>query len=326
MSSLEDVEAFVRVAETLSFSRAAERLGVSKSVVSRRVDRLERSLGGTRLLARTTRGASLTEAGREFERRCRAVLADLDEARNAVAGRDGGELAGTLRLAAPRAFGTRHLSPALAAFAAAHPALVLDVAYADRHADLVAEGFDAAVRIGSLPDSSLVARRLSPVRNVVVASPAYLARRGRPRTPADIAQHDCLVITHAPPAEQWRFRDGRRWIGLNPPRVRLRADNGDALKDAAVAGLGLAVLPSFIAADALGRGELEVVLHDHALPERGLYVLRPPGRQPTAKVRALIDHLAAAFGPEPYWDPCWQKAHGAGARTSTRREREPAAA
>lgn len=326
MSEIDDILAFVRVAETLSFSRAAERMQVTKSVVSRRIARLERSLGGVGLLVRTTRGVSLTEAGREFERRCREVLAGLEEAREAVMGQDGAALAGTLRLAAPLAFGTRHLSPALAAFAAQHPGLVLDVAYAERPVDLVAEGFDAAIRIGVLDDSSLIARRLSPVRNVLVASPTYLERMGEPRTPQDLTRHACLVSTHAPIAEQWCFRIGRRWWALNPPQVRFRSDNGDALKDAAVAGLGLTVLPSFIAGEAIGSSALRVVFHDYPLPERGLYVLRPPGRHAPAKVRALIDHLAGIFGPEPYWDPCWHaRQHGERAGGATARELQPAA-
>lgn len=305
MTEIDDILAFVRVAEALSFSRAAERLQVTKSVVSRRIDRLERSLGDTRLLARTSRGVSLTEAGREFERRCRGVLAELEAAREAVMGRDGEGLAGVLRVAAPLAFGTRHLAPALAAFAARHPRLVLEVAYEERLVDVVGEGFDLAVRIGTLPDSGLVGRRLSPVRNALVASPDYLERHGAPAAPGDVARHECLLVTHAPVGGQWRIRVGRRWLSLNPPRVRMRSDNGDALKDAAVAGLGLAILPTFIVGDALGRGELRILLPDHQLAERGLYVLRPPGRQPPAKVRALVSHLVEAFGPEPYWDPSW---------------------
>ncbi|HEV7254403.1 MAG TPA: LysR family transcriptional regulator [Mesorhizobium sp.] len=306
MSELDDIQAFVQVAETLSLSRAAVKLHVTKSVVSRRIARLEQSLGGVSLVSRTTRGASLTEAGREFERRCREVLAGLEDARNAVMGRAGSELAGALRLSAPLAFGTRHLSSVLTAFAARHPALVLDVHYAERAVDLVTEGFDMAVRIGSLRDSSLVGRRLCPVRNVLVASPAYLERQGIPRTPQEIMRHDCLVSTHTPVAEHWRFLDGGRWISLHPSQVRLRADNGDVLKDAAVAGLGLAVMPSFIASEAIGRGELQVVLGRYALPERSLHILRPPGRKPAPAVRALFDHLAENFGPEPTWDPCWR--------------------
>ncbi len=316
MGELDDILAFLRVAETLSFSRAAERLQLTKSVVSRRIARLERSLGGTPLLTRTTRGVALTDAGRVFERGCREALAGLEQARDAVMGREGAPLAGRLRIAAPLAFGTRHLSPVVAAFAARHPGLAVEVSYAERAVDLMGEGYDLAVRIGVLEDSSLIARRLSPVRNVVVASPGYLDRAGIPQAPGDLARHDCLVSTHAAVAEQWRFRIGRRWWSLNPPQVRFRSDNGDALKDAAVAGLGLAVLPTFIAGEAIGAGQLRVVLADFPLTERGLYVVRPPGRHPPAKVRALIDHLAATFGAEPAWDPCWQacRADRAGGR------------
>lgn len=320
MSDLDDIVAFLRVAETGSITRAAERLGVTKSVVSRRVARLESSLG-TRLFARTTRGVGTTEAGAEFEERAARVLTDLAEARDAVAGRDG-EPTGRLRLAAPLSFGLSQLSPVLAAFAVEHPRLVLDVAYGDRVVDLVAEGFDAALRIAAepLPDSRLVARRLSPVRNVAVASPAYLARMGVPEAPGDLARHDCLIVTHAPPGEQWRFRTGPaerpRWLSINPARVRLKADSGDALRDAAVAGLGIAALPTFIAGEAVRVGRLVIVLDAYPMSARALYALRPPGRLP-GKTRALIDFLAARFGPEPTWDPCFRAIEAAG---SLRRE------
>lgn len=306
MTEIDDILAFVRVAETLSFSQAAERLHVTKSVVSRRIARLEHSLGGVSLLARTTRGVSVTEAGGDFERRCREVLAGLEEARNAVMGQDGSGLAGTLRIAAPLAFGTRHLSPVLAAFAARHPSLVLDVSYSERLVDLVGEGLDMAVCIGSLPDSSLVGRRLCPVRSVVVASPAYLDRHGVPHAPRDLARHDCIASAHSPEGAQWRFQEGKKWVSVSPGQVRFRSDNGDAMADAAVAGLGVAVLPSFIAGEAIGDGRLKPILVDFVLPERGLHVLRPPGRMPAPKVRAMFDHLSGAFGPEPSWDPCWR--------------------
>lgn len=306
MTEIDDILAFVRVAETLSFSQAAERLHVAKSVVSRRIARLEQSLGGVSLLARTTRGVSLTEAGGDFERRCREVLAGLEEARNAVMGQDGSELTGALRIAAPLAFGTRHLSAVVAAFAAKHRSLVLDVSYSERMFDLVGEGFDMAVCIGDLPDSSLVGRRLCPVRSVVVASPAYLDRRSVPDAPRDLVRHDCIASTHAPAGAQWRFQEGKRWVSVSPGQVRFRSDNGDAMADAAVAGLGIAVLPSFIAGEAIGDGRLRPILVDFPLAERGLHVLRPPGRVPAPKVRAMFDHLADAFGPEPSWDPCWR--------------------
>ena len=300
---LDDLRAFVAVVEAGGFSRAAARLGLAKSIVSRRVSRLETSLGA-RLLARTTRGVSPTEAGAAFHARGVRILAELDEAREEVAGRQG-SVAGTLRLAAPLSFGVAHLAPALARFAADHPRVALDVAYGDRPVDLVAERFDAAVRIGALPDSSLVARRLAPVRLVAVASPAYLARRGAPGKPEDLADHDCLVYSAAAGGgEAWRFRAGRGSVSVRP-HGRFRADNGEALVAAALEGLGVAALPTFLAGEALRSGALVPLLEAFPMPEFGLHVVRPPGGPAPARLRALIDFLAARFGPEPYWDPCW---------------------
>ena len=311
---LDDLRAFVAVVEAGGFNRAAARLGLAKSIVSRRVSRLETSLGA-RLLARTTRGVSPTEAGAAFHARCVRVLAELDEAREEVAGREGG-VVGTLRLAAPLSFGIAHLAPALARFAADHPRLALDVSYGDRPADLVGERFDAAVRIGALADSSLVARRLSPVRMAAVASPAYLARRGAPKTPEDLAGHDCLVYSaSADGGETWRFRaGGGRHVAVRP-HGRFRADNGEALMAAALEGLGVAVLPTFLASAALRSGALLPLLAAFPMPDLGLHVVRPPGGPAPARLRALIEFLAARFGPEPYWDPCWgaQATDGAGA-------------
>ncbi len=301
---LDDLRAFVAVVEAGGFSRAAARLGLAKSIVSRRVSRLEASLGA-RLLARTTRGVSPTEAGAAFHARGVRVLAELDEAREEVAGREGG-VAGTLRIAAPLSFGTAHLAPALARFAAEHPRVALDVAYGDRLVDLVAERFDAAVRIGTLAASSLVARRIAPVRLAAVASPAYVGRRGAPERPEDLAAHDCLVYSAAPDGgEAWRFRGGRGGLVSVRPHGRFRADNGEALLAAALEGLGVAVLPTFLAGGALGSGALLPLLAAFPMPEHGLHVVRPPGGPAPARLRALTDFLAARFGPEPYWDPCW---------------------
>jgi DNA-binding transcriptional LysR family regulator len=303
---LDDLRAFVAVVDAGGFSRAAARLGLAKSIVSRRVARLEASLGGARLLARTTRGVSPTEAGAAFHARCVRVLAELDEARNEVAGREGG-LVGTLRIAAPLSFGIAHLAPALARFAAAHPRLAMDVAHSDRLVDLVGERFDAAVRIGTLVDSSLVARRLAPLRLVAVASPAYLARRGAPERPEDLAGHDCLVYSAgAEGGGVWRFHvDGGRGVVGVRPHGRFRSDNGEALVAAALEGLGVAVLPTFLAGGALRSGALVPLLASFPMPEQGLHVVRPPGGPAPARLRALIEFLAARFGPEPYWDPCW---------------------
>jgi DNA-binding transcriptional LysR family regulator len=293
-----DVLAFVRVVETGAFSRAAERMGMSKSILSRRVARLEEQLGA-RLLTRSASGAQPTDAGQAYFERASNVLAELEAAQEVVA-EAVTQVAGPLRLSAPLSFGVGHLAPALADFAAANPRVELDVSFDDRPVDLVAGGFDLAVRIGSLKDSSLVARRIAPVRKVLVGSPAYLSSRGTPEHPRELTGHDILLYG----AEQWRFRVANRWEHVRV-RPRLRADNGEMLRAAAEAGLGLCILPSFIAAPAFERGSLVPLLRDYPLEEGALHAVMPPGRAVTARVRALVDFLAARFGPEPQWDPCW---------------------
>jgi DNA-binding transcriptional LysR family regulator len=313
MSDYDDILAFTRVIELESYTKAARRLGISKSMVSRRVARLEGKLG-TRLVVRSTRGLAPTEAGRVFAERAAHALAELDEAQTAVAEGER-EPSGALRIAAPLSFGILHLGPALAEFAQQYSRIAIDVAFSDRFVDLMEDGFDAAVRIGILKDSSLVGRKLSPIRALIAASPDYLARHGRPATPRDLLQHRCLTYSGAGSEEQWRFRVGGRWQAIKPAGL-FRADNGEALRDAAAAGLGITALPSFILSPALESGALEPILTDFAVPERGLYVLRHGGTPPL-RLRLLIDFLAARFGPEPYWDPCWRKvpsgtAHNAG--------------
>lgn len=293
-----DVLAFVRVVETGAFSRAAERMGMSKSILSRRVARLEEQLGA-RLLTRSAQGAQPTDAGQAYYERAGCALAELEAAQEVVA-EAVTQVAGPIRLSAPLSFGIEYLAPALAEFAAEHPRVELDISFDDRNVDLIAGGFDLAVRIGNLPDSALVARRIAPSRRVVVASPAYLGARGRPEHPRDLSGHDVLVY----PNDQWRFRTGAGWETVRVKPV-LRADNGEMLRAAAVAGLGLCILPSFIAAPALQAGTLDAVLKDYPLEEGGLHAVMPPGRAATARVRALVDFLAARFGPEPDWDPCW---------------------
>jgi DNA-binding transcriptional LysR family regulator len=308
MSELDDIRAFVEVVEAGGFGRAARRLGVSKSIVSRRISRLEADLGA-RLLSRTTRGISPTEAGLEFKARSERILSDLDEARDAVAHRSG-EIVGHLRVSVPVSFGLRHVAPVLADLAARHPKLAIEAAYSDRVVDLVAERFDAAIRLGTLKDSTLVARRIAPIHTVLVASPAYLARRGPPATPEDLTKHECLLYTGTPEREQWRFRLGRRWISVRP-EARFRADSGEALLEAAIAGLGITALPTFLASSALESGALEILLQDHAMSEGGLHVVRPPGAHVPGKVRVLIDRLVERFGGEPDWDKCQMSArHG----------------
>jgi DNA-binding transcriptional LysR family regulator len=300
-----DVLAFVRVVETGSFARAAERMGLSKPVLSRRVARLEERLGA-RLLTRTARGAQPTQVGQAYYARAAAILADLEAAQEVVA-EAMTQIAGPVRLSAPLSFGIGYLAPALAEFAALHPAVELDIEFEDRNVDLAGGGYDLAVRIGRLADSSLVARRIAPVRKHALASPSYLAAHGTPLRPADLAGHAALVYGN----EAWRFRVGAKWETVRV-RPRLRSNNGEMLLAACRAGLGICLLPSFIAAPAIADAGVEPILLDFPLEEGALHAVMPPGRAVTARVRALVDFLVERFGPEPSWDPCWTAAEDAG--------------
>ncbi len=299
MDRLDDMTIFTRVVDSRSFTAAAERLGLSKSVVSRRITDLENRLGA-RLLNRTTRRLSLTEVGQAFYERCVRILAEVDEAERSVADLYA-QPRGTLRINAPMSFGMMHIAPAIGEFLGRHPGLEIEMDLNDRFVDLIDEGYDVAVRIGRLRDSSLVARRLAPARRVVVGSPAYFARHGRPRHPDDLTGHNCLIYSNAPLAEQWQFRiDGEvRSIKVSGC---LRVNNGEVLREAAIAGQGLAVLPTFIAGEALSRGLLDAVLVDCTVSEVAVHAVYPHNRHLSPKVRAFVDFLAARFGPVPYWD------------------------
>lgn len=291
--------AFVRVAETGSFSEAARRLNLSKSMISRQVSALEADLG-VRLLHRTTRSLSPTEAGRAYLERCQRILADLDEA-NLLVSHLQAVPRGRLRVSAPLSFGVGHLSSCLPGFLERYPEIELEMGFTDRHVDLVEEGWDVAVRIGRLADSSLIVRRLAPVRRLAAASPAYLERRGTPTRPDELAGHDCL--THGGRIHsEWRFTgdDGK------PLQVEVRgrfdADNGDVLRDMALAGLGIVLLPSFFLGDDIRAGKLVPLLEKYVPLDSSLNAVYPHGRHLSPKVRAFVDHLAATFCPEPYWD------------------------
>lgn len=299
MDRLDDMIAFIRVVESRSFTAAAERLGLSKSVVSRRLTELENRLG-TRLLNRTTRSLSLTPAGQTFFERARAILDDVEEAEQAVAelGRDP---RGLLRVNAPMSFGILHLAPAVAEFMARYPNVELDLELTDRFVDLVEEGWDIAVRIGRLRDSSLIARRLAPSRLVTVASPDYLARWGRPERPEDLSRHECLLYTTPANPSVWPYRvDGEH----RSVRVqgRMRVNNGDAILEAVRAGLGLAVLPTFMIHRDLVSGRLVTVLDAFEVTDVAIHAVWPHHRHLSPKVRAFVDFLAERFGPVPSWD------------------------
>lgn len=288
MYDLEDLHTFVTVADAGGVTPAARRLGLSKSVVSRRLVRLEQELGA-QLLSRTTRGAALTEAGATFREHAARIAAELEAARDALAPE--GELRGLLRVAAPLTFGPAHIAPVLAELARRHPQLSIHSAYSDRFVDLIGEGFDAAVRLGYLPDSNLVARRIAPMCGKLVASPDYLAAHGTPHSPDDLANHEALMQG----TETWRLTCKGKAIQVRV-RGRFKADNGEALTAAALAGLGVAALPDFLVNDHIAAGRLVPLLPDYPPPEAGLHVVRPPGAYPPRKVRALIDILVEQFG------------------------------
>ncbi|WP_207478263.1 LysR family transcriptional regulator [Arenibaculum pallidiluteum] len=307
MDRLDDMAVFVKVVDCRSFTLAAERLGLSKSVVSRRLTELENRLG-VRLLNRTTRRLSLTEVGQAFYERATRILADVDEAEQAA-----GDLhaapRGTLRVNAPVSFGVKHLAPAIADLMEHHPEMEIEMDLNDRYVDLVDEGYDVAVRIGRLRDSSLIARRLAPVRRALIGSPAYFARRGRPSHPDELTRHNCLVYTNSPVADQWSFRiDGE----IRPVRVAgsLRVNNGEILLEAVRQGIGLAILPTFIASEALKDGSAECILREFTVSEIAVHAVYPHGRHLSPKVRAFVDFLASRFGPSPYWDEAQSVASG----------------
>jgi DNA-binding transcriptional LysR family regulator len=300
MDKFADIQAFVAVVETGSFSAAAERLDATKSSMSRRISGLESRLG-VKLLNRTTRRLNLTDGGRDFFERAVRILADLQEAEQAISEADCA-LRGRIRVAAPLSFGLLHLAPAVNAFAEQHPEVRVDLDLNDRQVSLVEEGFDMAVRIGRLADSSLVARRLCTIRRVAVASPDYLQRTGLPEQPKDLETHAGLRYTNLSRQEFWRFKttEGR---DLSPDVPdRLTANNGELLTQAAVDGLGVTVQPSFIVHRALAAGHLQRILAQYDTPSAAMYAVFPPGRYLSRRVRVLVDFLAERFGREPYWD------------------------
>ncbi len=294
------MQVFVRVAALGSFSAAARALGLSQTMVTKHVGALEDRLG-VKLFHRTTRRLALTEAGRRYLEACERILAEIEEA-EASASLDRIEPRGTLRLNVPLTFGLRQVVPALTAFSRLHPAVAVDLGLADRYVDLIEEGWDLAVRIGRLKDSSLVARRLAACRTVVCAAPSYLKEHGTPRTLDDLARHNCLGYTlpSAIGANRWTFgADGETVV---PVQGNLRANNGDALLAAAVAGQGLIYQPTFIVGDGLRDGSLVPVLGGYPTYQPGIHAVLPSGRQAPAKVRTFIAFLAHRFAPEPDWD------------------------
>ncbi|EHM02659.1 LysR substrate binding domain protein [Acetobacteraceae bacterium AT-5844] len=289
---IEDLRTFVEVADAGGISTAARRLGVSKSIVSRRLVRLEAELG-IQLLARTTRGAALTEAGSTFRDHAARACAEIDLARETIL--PAGHLCGRLRVAVPLTFGPTHLAPVLADMARRHPQLHIHTVYSDRFVDLVSEGFDCAIRIGYLQDSNLVARRVGPLYGKLVASPEYIKAHGSPETPEELVAHQALMQG----TEAWQLMDGDKIVTVRP-QGRFKADNGTALAAAALAGLGIAWIPDGLTQEHVSTGALVPVMTRYPPPPAGVYVIRPPGQHPTRKIRVLTELLMECFDQAPH--------------------------
>lgn len=299
MDILTGMRTYAAVVSTGSFTAAADRLGISKALTSKYVGQLEEHLG-VRLLNRTTRQLNMTEAGQAYYQRCRQLLDDIAELEAAV--RDQQEAPqGRLVVAAPTTFGEIYLTRAVADYLDEQPGVSVDLVLADRYVNIVDEGFDLAVRIGELADSSLVARRLAPARIVACAAPEYLARMGVPRHPDELQSHSCIIDTNFRTAENWPFQEeGRRFtIKVNG---RFQVNNAVAVREMVVAGQGIALCPMYIIEEDLRDGRLQVLLQNHEVLDYGIYAVYPHNRHLAAKVRTFVDFLVRRFGISPEWD------------------------
>jgi DNA-binding transcriptional LysR family regulator len=300
MDRFENMSTFIRVVESGSISGAADRLGVAKSAVSRRLKELEGHLG-VELFHRTTRRMNLTDTGKAFYHQSVRILEDVLEAELATS-QAHGTLKGSLKIALPSTFGLMHMGPAINEFLKAHPQIEFDLDFNDREVDLIQEGFDLAIRIANLPDSSLIARRLAPIRNVICASPSYLEQMGAPRTPDELENHRCLVYSLLSDYEYWNLTDSSGKETRTKIHPYLKASTGEFLRDAAVEGMGIIIEPSFIAYKEIERGDLVQILEDYNPPQIDAYAIYPQTRHLSQRVRAFVDFLVKRFEGTPYWD------------------------
>lgn len=299
MHDINDILFFAHVVKVRSFSEAARRLNVSKSRVSKAIARLEGELG-VRLLHRSTRSLSLTDVGEAYFEHCDRILEELGQADTTIS-RLHQEPRGKLKISAPVAFSTMHVASALPDFMSRYPDLSIDLTISDRLVDLADEGYDIALRITWEPGQNLVARQLAPIRRKICASPSYLARRGVPLTPQDLSKHNCLDYTFMNTQGVWHLADSDGDLAI-PVSGTLRINDDEALSQAVLGGLGLAVLPTFIVGKNLQEGRLIEVLQGHVPTDRFIYAVHLPNRHLPLKVRAFIEFLLHRFGPTPYWD------------------------
>lgn len=300
MSRFEEIEAFVRIAHSGSISGAARVLRVAKSAVSRRLSDLEARLG-VQLFARTTRSLSLTDAGARFLKRAEALLEDIEEAEGEASAAQT-ELAGTLKIAAPLSFGLIHLQPLISEFVRNHPKVDVEIDFSDRRVDLVSEGFDIAVRIGVLTDSSLIARKLCRVRSIVAASPDFWRKYGHPKHPHDLAKMPCVRYSNVARPGVVSYWGPKGESGAIEPPIRLLANNGEFLMAMTQDGAGFVIEPTFFLHGAVRQHSLELALLDYEWMSSHLHVVYPPTRQVSARVRAFADAVVAKFNNNPYWD------------------------
>lgn len=299
MGQLEDMAVFVRIVEAGGISKAADQLGMAKSGVSRRLVALETRLGVT-LINRTTRSSSMTSVGREYYERAVKLIGDVAEL-DGLSKDQGKSLEGLLRVAAPLSFGLSHLSPAIDVFAHNHPGLSIDIDFSDRQVDLIEQGVDMAIRISDMNDSSLQARRICPIHLLLCASPSYLQRHGTPRKPADLRAHQVLGYTLAS-GHTIRLINQQGDEQLVHTSARIAANNGDFLRDMAISGHGIVVLPTFIVWQSMAKRELVPVLEQYTLPSINAWAVYPQTRYLSQRARQFIDFLVERFGDNPYWD------------------------
>lgn len=298
MNKLSRIEVFMQVVETGSFSAASERLGITRAAASKAVSQLEKSLGG-RLLNRTTRHVSSTESGAIYFARCKHILEDLEEADDIVSGLSG-KPKGTLRISAPSVFGQHHLIPLLSEFTRRYPAVKVDMNVSNQFVDLVGEGYDLAIRISHLDNSDMIAQRLTCCKHVVVASPEYLHRAPALHTPEDLKNHACVLYSFTSGAK-WPFvREGiDHSIKISPT---LMTNHPEAILESAIHGIGLTILPTFIASDAITKGKLKIVLQDYATLTLDIYAVYLSRHYLPLKVRVFVDFLKQKITDPPYWD------------------------
>jgi len=299
MGQLENMQVFVRIVESGSITKAAEQLNLAKSAVSKRLGDLEARLG-SKLINRTTRTSSLTDAGNQYYQRVKVLIGEVDSLHGDMACKTQ-VLAGPLRLAAPLSFGISHLTPAIDVFMRQHPDLDIDIDFSDRKIDIVEGGYDLALRIGTLQDSGLQARKITPIKHVICASPSYLKRQGTPTTPKELATHKIVKYGNWPLAGMPLLDSAGQQHLVNMDAC-LTANNGDAMKQIALSGHGVVMLPTFIVWDALAKGDLVPILENYSLVTMHAYAVYPSTGYLPRKVRSLIDFLVERFGDKPYWD------------------------